>query len=122
MKILWISQNVPYPPKTGVLQRNYNLVREASRIGDVTLFAILKEDILPAGFDLDEAMVELGKFCERLEVVTLPIESSKALLYRTALMSLFTAHPFSINWIKSQELADKIQTADRGNPIRCHSL
>ncbi len=113
MKILWISQNVPYPPKTGVLQRNYNLIREAARIGDVTLLAILKEDILPRGFDLAEAREELGKFCEHLEIVRLPIESSKLLFYGTAIKSLFTNDPFSINWIKCPKMADKIRQLTR---------
>ena len=109
MQILWISQNVPFPPKTGVLQRNYNLVREASRIGDVTLLAVLKEDILPGGFDLDEAMRELGKFCKRIEVVRIPIESSRTLLYWTALRSLLTRDPFTVNWIKSRQISDQLK-------------
>lgn len=108
MQILWISQNVPFPPKTGVLQRNYNLVHEASRIGDVTLLAVLKEDILPGGFDLAEAKRELGSFCRRIEIVEIPIESSKPLLYWTALKSLFTSDPFSVNWIKSDRIRNKI--------------
>lgn len=113
MQILWISQNVPFPPKTGVLQRNYNLVREASRIGDVTLLAVLKEDILPGGFDLDEAKRELGLLCKKVEVVEIPIESSRLLLYWTALKSLFTSDPFTVNWIKSGRLRDKIAELTR---------
>lgn len=109
MKILWISQNVPYPPKTGVLQRNYNLIREASRIGEVTLAAILKEDILPGEFDLDEALKELGKFCRKIEVIRLPIESSALRLYGTALQSLFTRDPFSVNWVKCRKMAAKLR-------------
>ena len=108
MNILWLSQNVPYPPKTGVLQRNYNLLREASRIGEVTLLAVVKEDILPEEFDLDEALEQLGKFCKRIEIVNLPIESSRLLLFATALKSLFTRDPFSINWIRCREMSNKI--------------
>lgn len=109
MKILWISQNVPYPPKTGVLQRNYNLIREASQIGEVTLVAILKEDILPGEFDLDEALKELGKFCHKIEIIRLPIESSSLRLYWTALGSLFTRDPFSVNWVKCRKMATKLR-------------
>ena len=113
MKILWLSQNVPYPPKTGVLQRNYNLLREASRIGEVTLLAVVKENILPEEFDLDEALEQLGKFCERIEIVNLPIESSRLLLLATAFKSLFTRDPFSINWIRCREMSNKIATLVR---------
>ncbi|MCK4587284.1 MAG: hypothetical protein KAU29_08075, partial [Gammaproteobacteria bacterium] len=77
MKVLWLSQVIPYPPKTGVLQRNYNLIREASYHADIHLLAIFKEDILPIDFDLDEAKRELGKFCKQINIVHLPIESSK---------------------------------------------
>ena len=109
MNILWISQNIPYPPKTGVLQRNYNLIREASRYGDITLLAVYKENIIPGKFDLTLAKNELGKFCKRIEIVHLPIESSKFTLYMTALKSLFTKDPFSVNWIKCKEMTNAIR-------------
>ena len=108
MNILWISQNVPYPPKTGVLQRNFNLIREASRTGKVTLLAILQEGVLPTPVDLDEARRELGKFCHRIEIVELPIESSRMLFLAVLLKSVFTTDPFSVNWIKSAEMSDTI--------------
>ncbi len=109
MKILWLSHNIPYPPKTGVLQRNYNLLREASKHGEVHLVAAFKEDVLPIDFDLNEARHELGKFCKCIEIVRLPIESSKTLLYSTALMSLFTKDPMSVNWIKSKSMRKAIR-------------
>lgn len=100
MNLLWLSQNVPYPPKTGVLQRNYNLVREASRRANVYLLAVLKRDILPGQYDLDTAKRELGKLCRDVEIVDLPIESSQARLYSAAFKSLFTNDPLSVSWIK----------------------
>ena len=108
MNILWISQNVPYPPKTGVLQRNFNLIREASRTGQVTLLAILQEGVLPTRVDLDEARLELGKFCQKIEIVELPIESSRLLFLAVLLKSVFTADPFSVNWTKSAKMTDTI--------------
>lgn len=101
MNLLWISQNIPYPPKTGVLQRNYNLLREASRLADIYLLAVFKRDILPGEYDLEEAKRELGKLCRHIEIVHLPIESSRAALYGMALASLFTRDPLSVNWVKS---------------------
>ena len=109
MKVLWLSQVIPYPPKTGVLQRNYNLIREASYHADIHLLAIFKEDILPIDFDLDEAKRELGKFCKQINIVHLPIESSKLKLYSTAFQSLFTRDPMSINWIKSSAMRKTIR-------------
>lgn len=109
MNLLWISQNIPYPPKTGVLQRNYNLLREASKLADVYLLAVFKRDILPGEYNLEEAKHELGKLCRRIEVVHLPIESSRSLLYWKALASLITKDPLSVNWVKSGVMRDKLQ-------------
>jgi glycosyltransferase involved in cell wall biosynthesis len=110
MNLLWISQNVPYPPKTGVLQRNYNLLREASRFAEVYLLAILKRDILPGTYDLEEALRELRKLCRHIEVVDLPIESSRAILYWVALASLLTRDPLSVNWAKSSRMTQRLRT------------
>lgn len=112
-KLLWLSHNIPYPPKTGVLQRNYNLLREAARFCEIHLVAVFKEDILPGKYDLDEARRELGKLCKEIHVVRLPIESSRALLYGTALRSLITHDPLSVNWIKSAVLRETIRSVSQ---------
>jgi hypothetical protein len=92
MKILWLSQNLPYPPKTGVLQRNYNLIREASTLGEVHLVAIVKQDILPT-FDEQVATRELGKLCKTVTPVHLKIEESRATFLWMVVKSLFTTTP-----------------------------
>ena len=110
MKVLWISQNLPYPPKTGVLQRNYNLIREASTFADVHLIAIVKQDILPT-FDEQVAVRELGKLCASLTCVHLPIERSRALFLWVVFKSLFTTLPFTANWALSPALRQAIEKA-----------
>ncbi len=109
MKVLWISQNIPYPPKTGVLQRNYNLLREVAKHADIHLLAIFKENVIPVDYDVEEATRELLKFCKQLEIVRLPIESSALALYGLAFTSLFTRDPLSINWAKSKIMAQQLQ-------------
>jgi len=76
MRVLWISQNLPYPPKTGVLQCNYNLIRQACSFADVHLVAIVKDDILP-DFDEGIARRELGRLCASVRAVRLPVERSR---------------------------------------------
>lgn len=110
MKLLWISQNLPYPPKTGVLQRNYNLIREACAFADVHLVAILKQDILPT-FDEATARRELGKICSRVDVVRLPVEASKLRFLGVVAKSLFTEAPFTANWADSPVLHDALARA-----------
>lgn len=109
MNLLWISQNIPYPPKTGVLQRNYNLLCQAAKLAKVYLLAVYKRDILPGPYDIETAKSELGKLCELVEIVDLPIESSRNRLYATAFKSLFTTHPFSVNWIKDTDMKRRLR-------------
>ena len=109
MNILWISHNVPYPPKTGVLQRNYNLVKEASKHANIYMVAILQENILPGDYDVKEARYELEKLCQRLDIIQLPYESSPLALYSLALKSLFTRDPMSVNCVKSKLMRKAIR-------------
>ncbi len=115
MKVLWISQNLPYPPKTGVLQRNYNLIREASEFAEVHLVAIVKQDILPT-FDEQVAARELGKLCASVTRVHLPVERSKALFLWIVFKSLFTKLPFTANWALAPELRQAIAKAAANGP------
>ncbi|HWR97505.1 MAG TPA: glycosyltransferase [Candidatus Methanoperedens sp.] len=109
MKMLWVSHNVPYPPKTGVLQRNYNLLREASRRAEIHLLAFFHEAILPIRYDMEEVHRELGRFCQRIEIMPMPNVSQLSSLYLTAMKSLFTRAPFSINCMASETMRRRIQ-------------
>lgn len=117
MNLLWISHNIPYPPKTGVLQRNYNLLREASRHADIYLLAVFKRDILPGDYDIEAARHELGKLCRHIEIVHLPIEESQAVLYWKALVSLVTRDPLSANWVKDSGMRRQLHSLVDGVPF-----
>ena len=110
MKVLWLSQNLPFPPKTGVLQRNYNLIRECSQFAEVHLVAIVKQDILPS-FDERVAAHELGRICATVAPVHLPIEDSRVRLAWMLGKSLLTATPFTANWADAAPLRAAIEKA-----------
>lgn len=121
MKILWLSHLVPWPPKGGVLQRAYYLLRELSRYHEVDLIAFHQPRLMaPLVSSLEEgleqARQELSSFCGRVSF--LPIESDQGFLgqQRLALKSLFTRDPYTINWLKSPRYAKEIdrflQSAD----------
>jgi glycosyltransferase involved in cell wall biosynthesis len=93
-----------------VLQRNYNLIREASSFADVHLVAILKQDILPT-FEEQSAVRELRKICSQVDTVRLPIEESRARFLATVFVSLFTRTPFTVNWATSPVLRDALTRA-----------
>ena len=106
MKILWLSHLVPYPPKGGVLQRSYNLVRETCKHHDLTLLAFIQPDLIKSRLStmdsgLAEAHLHLSEFCDHVEFIEIPCESSKYGKHLLALKSLFTADPYTINWLKS---------------------
>lgn len=112
-RILWISQNLPYPPKTGVLQRNYHLIREASRFAEIHLIAILKRDILP-DFDPSLAEQRLRDLCATVTAIDIPTEQSRMYFAWVALKSLlFTSRPFTVNWAESRAFANAIEAAHR---------
>jgi glycosyltransferase involved in cell wall biosynthesis len=108
MKVLWISQNIPYPPKSGVLLRNYNLIRQASRFAEIDLVAIAKRTVLPGSYG-KEALSELGKLCSVVETVRLQAEESRIQLWMLLLKSLFSATSFTVNWAASKTLRDVLE-------------
>ncbi len=79
MKILFLSQIVPYPPHGGVLQRGYNLIREIGRRNDVYLLAFVHPDVLGTDRLVEESRIELGKHCREIQYFELwPKKSSLA--------------------------------------------
>lgn len=119
MKILWLSHLVPYPPKGGVLQRSYNLVRELSKHHDVTLLAFIQSDLIKSRLStmdagLNEARQHLSQYCSKVEFIEIPSENSTYGKYLLALKSLFTYDPYTINWLKSDLMRTAIlQTTDQ---------
>lgn len=106
MKVLWLSHLVPYPPKGGVLQRSYNLIRETARYHDVYLLAFIQKALLKTMFKdvqsgLEEAEHALGTFCKAVKFIPIPSESQPYGQYALALKSLFTQDSYTVNWLKS---------------------
>jgi len=113
MKILWLSHLVPYPPKGGVLQRSYNLVHEISKHHDLTLLAFIQPALIKSRLSsmdagLEEAYQHLSKYCESVVFIDIPCEHTKFGKYQLALKSLFTADPYTINWLKSDAMRTAI--------------
>lgn len=109
MKILWLSHLIPYPPKGGVLQRSFNLVKEISHGNDVHLLSFVQKSQLEHVYpDLETAYSEtkkvLGQYCSKIEYVPIPSELSQHGRKALALKSLFTIDPYTVNWLKSQKM------------------
>lgn len=109
MKILWLSHLVPYPPKGGVLQRSYYLIKELSRYHTVDLVAFNQADLIAPFYngDMDEALNDaiknLSPICNRIKIFPIPNETGRSGKFRLAVKSLMTQAPYTINWLKSAD-------------------
>ena len=113
MKILWLSHLIPYPPKGGVLQRSYHLLKELARYHDVDLLAFNQRGLIGPLFDsvetgITEADTALANICRRHRFFEIPTETSTGGKYWLALKSL-TSAPYNINWLKSAEFSRAVK-------------
>jgi polysaccharide biosynthesis protein PslH len=108
MRVLWLSHLVPYPPKAGVIQRSYHLLRQLSRAHDVDVLAFHQPALMnPIVSDpqagLQEAVRSLNDFCNVLTV--LPIPSGRSRLAKAAL--LFRGGcgraGYTMEWLRSSQ-------------------
>jgi glycosyltransferase involved in cell wall biosynthesis len=96
MRILFVTQIVPYPPHGGVLQRGYNLLRELGKHHEVHLLAFHHPDELPPGEPLEESVRVLKQFCASVQYFPLwPKKSSLHKLVAFAAGAFYPA-PFSV--------------------------
>lgn len=109
MKILFLSQIVPYPPHGGVLQRGYNVIRELSKFADIHLMAFVHPDTLHKPEDLEDSKKVLSQYCEEIEYFTLWPKTSKFHKYFAFLSSMFYPGPFSVYAHKSAALDKRIK-------------
>ena len=113
MKILWLSHFIPYPPKGGVLQRGYHLLKQTARYHEVHLLAFNQKELIGPLFNsveegVEEARSHLGKYCSSVEFMDLPCDTSSWSKRWLALKSLFTSAPYTMNWLLSPEYGNRI--------------
>jgi len=113
MKILWLSHLIPYPPKGGVLQRSYHLLKQLSRYHDVDLLAFHQKNLMaPLVPSLQEgvetAREHLSEFCGRIEFFEIPAERTPFSKKWLAFKSLFTRYPYTLNWLLSDEFRKRL--------------
>ncbi|WP_144392665.1 glycosyltransferase family 4 protein [Pleionea sediminis] len=112
MKILWLSHFIPYPPKGGVLQRGYHLVKETAKHHELHLLAFNQKALLKPLFSSVEEGVRQSKehlsdYCKSITLVDLPADNHRFSKYWIALKSLITA-PYTMNWLFSKEYGQAI--------------
>lgn len=118
MKILWLSHLVPYPPKGGVLQRSYYLLRELSKYHEIDLMAFNQKNLISPLYhgDVERGLIEsrreLSKICNEIDYFDIECDSGSFGKEMLAFTSLFSRAPYTINWLRSKEfskaLSDKV--------------
>ena len=108
MRILFVTQIVPFPPHGGVLQRGFNLLRELGQAHEVHLLAFHHPDELPPGEALEQSRAELGKFCSSVEYFELWPKKSPA--HKLLGLGLATMHaaPFSVLAHRNRKLSQRM--------------
>lgn len=96
MKILFLSQIVPYPPHGGVLQRGFNIIREIAKRNEVHLLAFNHPDVLGTERLVVESKTVLGAYCKTVEYVDLWPKRSKFHRYAGYLWGAVSGLPFSV--------------------------
>jgi glycosyltransferase involved in cell wall biosynthesis len=113
-KLLWLSHLVPYPPKGGVLQRSFNLLREISKDYDVYLFCFNQDELLKSSFPntndpLSEAKKGLASFTSKTHVIDIPYSQQTFGKHYVALKSLVTNRSYTQSWLQSTEAESQIK-------------
>jgi len=114
-KLFWLSHLVPYPPKGGVLQRSFNLLREISKDFDVYLFCFNQEGFLKSSFPdsgdpLSEALKGLAPYTRKIQVADIPYSQHRFGKHYVALKSLLANQSYTQNWLRSTEAESQIKT------------
>ncbi len=109
MNILWLSHLIPYPPKGGVLQRSYNLIKELSKDNTIDLVAFNQKNLLKHIYpSMTEAISDsksaLSSYCNKIHVFDIPCDTTTHGKKLLAAKSIFTFDPYTVNWLKSTEM------------------
>lgn len=110
MKILYISGFVPYPPVSGNLQRNFNLIKYLSKNHQIDLVTFTQRGLHPDKASLDAAVGELNKYCHSIEVFKIPVEYSKFKWYLHLSANLVSSTPFTVWKFHSKKTSEHIRS------------
>lgn len=121
MKILWLSHLIPYPPKGGVLQRSYHLLRELSKSHEVELMAFNQESLIgplykgDVELGVEDARRALSEHCSGVSFFEIEREKRPYGKYRLAVESLLNGAPYTINWLRAREFSSFLSRVVKEN-------
>lgn len=115
MKILLISHFLPYPPQGGSLQRNFNLLKEASKTNEISLLTFTQRKLLPDERKLNESVEALKEYSRYVKVFKIATDYSKIKWYILLFLNLFSFTPYSVWRFKSKTMIGEIKKQLKDN-------
>ena len=111
MNILWLSHLMPYPPKGGVYQRSYNLMKELSKYNNLYLICFSQKSQQENTHERQAAIKGLSELGEVLNVFLFDSDKSSAAKLKLIISSIFTKTPYTVNWLSAHGVEEAISTA-----------
>jgi polysaccharide biosynthesis protein PslH len=104
MRLLWASHIIPYPPKSGVHQRTYHLLKGVAARHEVDLIAFIQEPWLRVFYpSREEALAdctrELQRLCRSVRLIGIESLLRPGGKWRTALAGL-VSDGYSVRWLQ----------------------
>jgi polysaccharide biosynthesis protein PslH len=97
-RILWLSHVLPWPPKGGLMQRSYHLMREVARYHDVCVVAFRQHAHQRDEAQLNEAISAISEFSILSHVSDLPQDHLLGGRAALALRALLPGFPYTVLW------------------------
>lgn len=107
--VLWLSHLLPYPPKGGVLQRSYNLIKEASKKHRITLLAFNQRNLCSSQKEMEDGIQHLSQFCDIAEVMPIEADSSKLSKLMLIAKGLLPGQTYTVSWLESEAYKEKLK-------------
>lgn len=109
MRVLWISHLVPYPPKGGVQQRSYYLLREAAKRHELDFVALAQPAHQANEAELAQAEDALSEFCRDVETCWIRSDLSPWGRPRLLAKTLVSSRPYDVNWLEEGSLTSHLR-------------
>lgn len=103
-RLLWLSHVLPHPPKGGVLQRSFHLLRAAAEAYDVDLVTFRQRAFHPDAAAVAASVAALGELVRVRRVFDLPADAGALARRWLGLSSLVTREPYTVRWNRARDL------------------
>jgi glycosyltransferase involved in cell wall biosynthesis len=113
LKILWLNHFVPYPPKGGCFQRNYNLITRMAAKHDVHLVAMRHKAATHPDAETVAARDVLQRHCASVHIVDIAEATEPLQLATRGIASMLTAAPLTVTIFRSREMTDLVKRLTR---------